>query len=103
MRNYHSFARRLIKLTKEYPIYNSDINHNDEVIGYTKVGDLAVITYANEKENYFEMLLVSGEFIGVDTLALDMDDILSSTFIFNKVEGETKTTVLDKEIHYEYI
>ena len=102
---------------------------DDEVIGWTSVGDMAVITYADIKEKqdhktvlkisdeiefgipvstgieegYFETIIVSGKYIGVDSLALDLDDITDSTFIFNKIDGEMTTYIQDRKIKYEYI
>ena len=55
MRNFSKFEGKLIRMNKSYPIHNDD----DEIVGYTKVGDMAVITFAeiiyvlNKKINKF--------------------------------------------------
>ena len=129
MRNYTKFEGKLIRMNKEYPIYSREDEKDDEVIGYTSIGDMAVITYADIKEKtnyksllkisdelefgfpistgieegYFETIIVSGKYAGVDSLALDMDDIAISTFIFNKVDGEMDTYIQDRKINFEYI
>ena len=129
MRNYAEFKGKLIRMNKEYPIYSREDGKDDEVIGWTAIGDMAVITYADikEKQNhktvlkisdeiefgipvstgieegYFETVIVSGKYIGVDSLALDLDDIADSTFIFNKIDGEMTTYIQDRKIKYEYV
>lgn len=129
MRNYAEFKGKLIRMNKEYPIYSREDGKDDEVIGWTAIGDMAVITYADikEKQNhktvlkisdeiefgipvftgieegYFETIIVSGKYIGVDSLALNLDDIAESTFIFNKIDGEMTTYIQDRRIKYEYI
>ena len=129
MKNYAKFEGKLIRMNKEYPIYSREDGKDDEVIGWTAIGDMAVITYADikEKQNhntalkisdeiefgipistgveegYFETIIVSGKYIGVDSLALDLDDIADSTFIFNKIDGEMTTYIQNRKIKYEYI
>lgn len=129
MRNYAEFKGKLIRMNKEYPIYSREDGKDDEVIGWTAIGDMAVITYADikEKQNhktvlkisdeiefgipvstgieegYFETVIVSGKYIGVDSLALDLDDIADSTFIFNKIDGEMTTYIQDRKVKYKYI
>lgn len=129
MRNFTKFDGKLIRMNKEYPIYSREDEKEDEVIGYTSVGDMAVITFAEIKEKvgyksikrisedleigipvstgkedgYFETVIVSGKYIGVDSLALDLDDIAESTFIFNKIDGEMDTYIQDRKIKYEYV
>lgn len=102
---------------------------DDEVIGYTAIGDMAVIIFAEIKEKnnyksiqkisedleigipvstgkeegYFETVIVSGKYIGVDSLALVLDDIVECTFLFNKVDGEMDTYIQDRKINYEYV
>ena len=46
MRNFSKFEGKLIRMNKSYPIHNDD----DEIVGYTKVGDMAVITFAEIKK-----------------------------------------------------
>ncbi len=129
MRNYTKFEGKLIRMNKEYPIYSREDGKDNEVIGYTSVGDMAVITYSDIKEKtnyksilkisdelsfgvpvsfgieegYFETIIVSGKYTGVDSLALDMGDIAISTFIFNKVDEEMDTYIQDRKINFEYI
>lgn len=129
MRNYTKFEGKLVRMNKEYPIYSREDGKDDEIIGYTSIGDMAVITYADIKEKtnyksvlkisdelefgvpvsagieegYFETIIVSGKYTGVDSLALDMDDIAISTFIFNKVDEEMDTYIQDRKINFEYI
>lgn len=129
MRNFTKFEGKLIRLNKEYPIYSREDDKEDEVIGYTTIGDMAVITFAEVKEKseyksiqkisedleisipvstrkeegYFETVIVSGKYIGVDSLALDLDDIAESIFIFNKIDGEMDTYIQDRKINCEYV
>ncbi len=104
MRNYTKFKGKLIRMNKQYPIYSREYKKEDEVIGYTEIGDMAVITYVGtEKEGYFETVIVSGKYIGVDSLALDFKDIVDSTFIFNKIDGEMDTYIQGKKINFEYV
>ncbi len=125
MTNYSRFEGKLIKMNKPYPITNDE----DEILGYTEVGDMAVITFAELKnkigyrkvadisdeldiaipfdtgkeEGYFETVIVSGKFIGVDSLALDLTDIMGSTFIFNKKDDNGTITINNREVQYEYV
>lgn len=125
MTNYSKFEGKNIRMNKPYPITNDE----DEILGYTEVGDMAVITFAELKnkigyrkvvdisdelgiaipfdtgkeEEYFETVIVSGKFIGVDSLALDLTDIKESTFIFNNKDDNGIATIDNREINYEYI
>ena len=125
MTNYSRFEGKLIRMNKPYPITNDE----DEILGYTEAGDMAVITFAEIKnkigyrkmanisdelgivipfdtgkeEGYFETVIVSGKFIGVDSLALDLPDIMKSTFIFNNKDNNGITVIDNREINYEYI
>ena len=125
MTNYSKFEGKIIRMNKPYPITNDE----DEILGYTEVGDMAVITFAELKnkigyrkledisdelgivipfdtgkeEGYFETVIVSGKFIGVNSLALDLTDIKESTFIFNNKDDNGIVVINDREINYEYI
>lgn len=125
MTNYSKFEGKLIRMNKPYPITNDE----DEILGYTEVGDMAVITFAKLKnkigyrkvadisdelgivipfdtekeEGYFETVIVSGKFIGVDSLALDLTDIKESTFIFNNKDKNGTVVIDNREINYKYI
>lgn len=125
MINYSKFEGKIIRMNKPYPITNDE----DEILGYTEVGDMAVITLAEIKnkigyrkvaeisdelciaipfdtgkeEGYFETVIVSGKFIGVNSLALDLTDIKESTFIFNNKDDNGIVVIDDREINYEYI
>ena len=125
MTNYSKFEGKIIRMNKPYPITNDE----DEILGYTEVGDMAVITFAELKnkigyrkvadisdklgiaipfdtgkeEGYFETVIVSGKFIGVNSLALDLTDIKESTFIFNNKDDNGIVVIDDREINYEYI
>ena len=129
MKNCTEFKGKLIRMNKEYPIYSREDGKDDEVIGWTAIGDMAVITYADIKEKqeyksivkvsdelelgipistgieegYFETVIVSGKYVGVDSLALNLDDIADSTFIFNKVDGEDTVYIQDRKINFEYM
>lgn len=124
MINYPNFENKIIRMNKSYPITNDE----DEILGYTEVGDMAVITFAEIKnkigyrkvaeisdelsvaipfdtekeEGYFETVIVSGKFIGVDSLALNLSDIMESTFIFNNKNDNGTVTINNREISYEY-
>lgn len=125
MTNYSKFEGKIIRINKPYPITNDE----DEILGYTEVGDMAVITFAEitnkigyrkvaeisdelsiaipfnigKEEGYFETVIVSGKFIGVNSLALDLNDIKESTFIFNNKDDNGIVTIDNREINYEYI
>lgn len=125
MTNYSKFEGKIIRMNKPYPITNDE----DKILGYTEVGDMAVITFAEIKnkigyrkvaeisdelsitipfntekeEGYFETVIVSGKFIGVNSLALDLTDIKESTFIFNNKDDNGIATIDNREINYEYI
>lgn len=125
MTNYSKFEGKIIRMNKPYPITNDE----DEILGYTEVGDMAVITFAEiknkigyrkvaeisdelsitipfntgKKEGYFETVIVSGKFIGVNSLALDLTDIKESTFIFNNKDDNGIAVINDREINYENI
>lgn len=125
MTNYSKFEGKIIRMNKPYPITNDE----DEILGYTEVCDMAVITFAEIKnkigyrkvaeisdelsitipfntgkeEGYFETVIVSGKFIGVNYLALDLTDIKESTFIFNNKDDNGIATIDNREINYEYI
>ena len=125
MTNYSKFEGKIIRMNKPYPITNDE----DEILGYTEVGDMAVITFAEIKnkigyrkvaeisdelsitipfntgkeEGYFETVIVSGKFIGVNSLALDLTDIKESTFIFNNKDKNGIAVIDNREINYEYI
>ena len=125
MTNYSKFEGKIIRMNKPYPITNDE----DEILGYTEVGDMAVITFAEitnkigyrkvaeisdelsiaipfntgKEEGYFETVIVSGKFIGVNSLALDLNDIKESTFIFNNKDDNGIVTIDNREINYEYI
>ena len=125
MTNYSKFEGKIIRMNKPYPITNDE----DEILGYTEDGDMAVITFAEIKnkighrkvadisdefcvavpfdtgkeEGYFETVIISGKFIGVDSLALDLTDIKESTFIFNNKDDNGTVVIDNREINYEYI
>ena len=100
MISYASFKGKLLIMTEEYPIY--DREDDNKVIGYTSIGDMAVITYENMEEEYFETVIVSGKYIGVDTLALNLKDIKKSTFVFNKIDGEQSVYIRDMNVDTEW-
>ena len=85
MVNYANYTYRLIEMTRPYPVYDRD--DDNKIIGYTKAGDRAVVVHSNLKDNYNEVVIVSGEYTGVDTLALSNKDLNMSVFIFNDIEG----------------
>lgn len=96
MVNYANYKSRLIEMTRPYPIY--DREYGNEVIGYTKAGDRAVITYSDFKDNYHETVIVSGEYTGVDTLALSNKDLSLSVFIFNHIEEQDLFYINGKKV-----
>ena len=103
MVSYPHYEGKLIKMVEAYPIYDREDDHI--IIGHTEVGDMAVVTWADEESDYYEMMIVSGKYIGKDTLALNSKDLLNSTFIFNKNDndGNTHICIRDKKIKYEYL
>lgn len=101
MINYGSYRSKLVKLQKEYPIY--DREDDNQIIGYTSIGDMYVVTLENKKDDYYEGVLVSGKYAGVDTLALSSKDLNKSVFLFNEIDDFGKVSVCDKPVKYEYI
>lgn len=97
MINYPSFEGKIIRMNEPYPI----TNENDEILGYTKTGDIAVITLADK--DYFETVIVSGKFIGINSLALNLSDIMKSTFVFNSINYNDEVMIQNKKVKYEYI
>ena len=59
MTNYSRFEGKLIRMNKPYPITNDE----DEILGYTEAGDMAVITFAEIKNKigYRKMANISDE------------------------------------------
>lgn len=61
-------------------------------------------TKTNKNVGYFETIIVSGSFAGVDSLALDLSDIMESTFLFNSLDNKLDIITIDnKKISYEYV
>lgn len=98
MINIHTWKDKIIMLNKKYPVYGT----NDRVIGYTAVGDKAVITYQDENMDYFETILISGKYTGVNTLALDKKDMESSTLVIDKAFSYQQYFFNNKEIKTYY-
>ena len=96
MVNYANYKYRLIEMTRPYPIY--DRNDDDKIIGYTKAGDRAVVVHSDLKDNYHEVVIVSGEYTGVDTLALSNKDLNMSVFIFNHIEEQDLFYINGKKV-----
>ena len=58
MISYPEYKGKLIKMVEEYPIYDREDDH--VVIGHTEIGDMAVVTYANKDEDYYQYVISSG-------------------------------------------
>ena len=102
MVSYGDFHGKLIRLNEEYPIYDREDEH--KIIGHTEIGDMAVITYVERPSNdYYETIIVSGKYIGVDTLALNMDDINKCTFVLNNIDYNGEVFIEGTEVNYCYI
>ena len=54
------------------------------------------------KKEYFETIIISGKYIGVDTLALNLKDIKKSIFVFNKIDGEQSVCIRDINVDAEW-
>ena len=65
--------------------------------------EIGIPVSTGEEEGYFETMIVSGKYAGIESLALDLDDIAASTFIFNKLDGETTTYIQDRSINFEFV
>ena len=101
MVSYANYKGKLIEMTRPYPIY--DREYGNEIIGYTKAGDKAVITYSDFKDNYHETVIVSGEYTGVDTLALSNRDLNMSVFIFNHIEEQDLFCINGKKVNSKIV
>lgn len=73
----------VFELTEKYPVYDDE----DNVIGETQPGDRAVITYDGHDENYFEVVIVTGEWAGYSNMALDNKDLKRSMLVRPKAEN----------------
>ena len=67
---------KIIKMMEQYPVYD---NEHIGAIGYTEVGDMAIITHS--ENDYYETVIVSGKYIGTDTLALNNEDLEKCVFV----------------------
>ena len=101
MIDFGHYKNRLIKMTEPYPIY--DREDDTKIIGYTKIGDMAVITYSMPTESYHEVVIVSGEYTGVDTLALDNNNLAKAVFIINKIDNYGHAYIRGKKVACEYV
>lgn len=101
MIRYPDYRNRLIEMTRPYPIY--DREDDEKIIGYTKAGDRAVVTYSNVKDNYHEVVIVSGEYAGVDTLALHNNNLKTSVFIFNNIDKHDSTYINGARVKCEFV
>ena len=102
MVSYSQYRGKLIKMTEAYPIY--DREDDRIVIGHTEIGDMAVVTFADQESDYYEMMIVSGKYIGVDTLALNGKDLEKSIFIFNQIDYcGSFVSVQGKKVKHEYL
>ena len=101
MVSYPNYQGKLIKMVESYPIY--DREDDNKIIGYTEIGDMAVVTYMNESDDYYEMVIVSGKYTGVDTLALNSKDLQKSIFIFNEIDYYgSDVYIKNKKVKHEY-
>ena len=101
MIHYTNCRGRLIKMTEPYPIY--DREEDDKVIGYTNIGDMAVITHCDFKDDYHEVSIVSGKYTGVDTLALDNGDLYKSIFITNNIDNHNVVYINGHKVRSERV
>ena len=101
MIHYTNCRGRLIKMAEPYPIY--DREEDDKVIGYTNIGDMAVITYSDFKDDYHEVSIVSGKYTGVDTLALNNGDLYKSIFITNNIDNNNVVYVNGHKVRSERV
>lgn len=101
MVNYANYKYRLIEMTRPYPIYDRD--DDNKIIGYTKAGDRAVVVHSDLKDNYHEVVIVSGEYTGVDTLALSNKDLSMSVFILNNIDKHDLVYINGKKVKCEFV
>jgi|GEM_PF-6878564 len=70
---------QICKLNEKYPIYNNE----DEIIGYTDENDTIIITDVKSEWIYdickakyeYYTIIISGEYIGYNSLVLDESDV----------------------------
>lgn len=101
MLGYGTCRGRLIKMGEPYPIY--DREDEDRIIGYTKIGDMAVVTRSSFADDYHDVTVVSGEYTGVSTLALSNDDLSKSVFIVNNIDNCKAIYINGKEVKFECV
>ena len=99
MVQFPKYEGRLIVLNQEFPIY--DREDDNKIIGYTEKSDMALINYVSDHDTYFETIIVSGKYIGVDTLALNDDDMKDAIFITNKIDGEHSVYIKEQKMKSE--
>lgn len=80
MTTYHSIAAKLIKMLNICPVFNDD----EELIGHTQLGDMAIITYEDKNSDYYEATIVSGKFAGIDNLAFNRKQLKDCVVLFNE-------------------
>lgn len=88
-------------MTEPYPIY--DREDDDKIVGYTNIGDMAVITHSDFKDDYHEVTIISGEYTGVDTLALNNDDLYVSVFVVNHIDNHEVVYVNGTRVDCELV
>lgn len=99
MMRYSNYKYRLIEMTRPYPIVDDDNN----IIGHTKAGDRAVVVHSDIKDNYHEVVIVSGEYTGVDTLALSNNNLNTSVFIFNNIDKHEVVYINGARVKCEFV
>jgi hypothetical protein len=76
MEDFEMYKFKIAKMMDKQPIYDHE---NVEPIGYTEIGDMAIITYS--ENDYYETVITSGKYIGVDTLVLNNEDLKKAIFV----------------------
>lgn len=90
-------------LQEKYPIY--DPEDDQKIIGYTDIGDKYVVTLEDKVCDYYEGMLVSGKYAGVDSLALNKRDLQKSIFLFSSIDakGCSSIRICNDKIKYEIL
>lgn len=101
MVNYSSYEGKLIQMAESYPIYSREDDYT--IIGYTDIGDMAVITHSDLKADYHEVIITSGKYMGVDTLALFNDDLKKSVFVFNNIDKGDVVYIKGKKVKSVFV
>lgn len=96
MINFPTYKSRLLRLNANISVFV-----DDNKVGVTDKDDTAVVTLA--EDGYYEIVITSGTFAGIDCVALSKAQIEKCTVLLNKHEYSGCIYVKNKKVKYEYM